>query len=43
MDMHIGYETVAPYPLKVVDLLLRVTTVSVETQKIVEAMKGAER
>ena len=33
----------ADYKEKVVDLLARVTTVSVETQKIVEAMRTASR
>jgi predicted helicase len=33
----------ADYKKKVIDLLMRVTTVSVETQKIVEAMKKAAR
>lgn len=33
----------ADYKEKVVDLLMRVTTVSVETQRITEAMKNAGR
>jgi hypothetical protein len=33
----------ADYKEKVIDLLMRVTTVSVETQKIVAAMKDAAR
>jgi predicted helicase len=33
----------ADYKARVVDLLARVTTVSVETQKIVEAMRAAPR
>lgn len=33
----------ADYKEKVIDLLARVTTVSVETQRIVEAMKKASR
>ena len=33
----------ADYKEKVIDLLLRVTTVSVETVRIVEAMKAAGR
>jgi predicted helicase len=33
----------ADYKEKVIDLLMRVTTVSVETQAVVEMMKGAKR
>lgn len=33
----------ADYKEKVIDLLARVTRVSVETQRIVDAMKGAAR
>ena len=33
----------ADYKDKVIDLLMRVTTVSVETARIVETMKGAQR
>jgi len=33
----------ADYKEKVIDLLTRVTTVSVETVRIMQAMKGAER
>lgn len=33
----------ADYKKKVIDLLMRVTTVSVETQKIAAAMKSAAR